>query len=404
MAGKEENVIGVLIVNDDALFRTILAVALGRQPGIEVLGHCAGGTEVPAAARRIQPDVVLMDLQMPGTGGLQATRDLLAAQPAARVIILTASPVKHAVTEAAEAGASGYLPKGGDLEQVASAIRVVASGGTTWPAGSSPAVIKRPHPHSSQPLVSEDWQLQATPSPTGSPVPAADSPAPRGRWWICKLGGLAQLRLPRYGPAARWYDVLSMERPIYRAGRVRGLGMLQVRPGMRVLDIGCGTGLNFPLLRAAAGDGGVVVGLDSSTAMLAVAARRIARGGWSNVQILRGDAAAWQQVVGGELFDAAVFTYSLSVIHDWELAWTAAVRQLRPGARVVVVDLALPSGWGRLLSPLARLACFTGGSDPRRAPWTRVRRDATGVSEAVLRSGHIHIAAGTINPVHPGNA
>jgi len=193
-----------------------------------------------------------------------------------------------------------------------------------------------------------------------------------------------------------------MERPIYRAGRVCGIGLLEVRPGMRVLDIGCGTGLNFPLLRAAAGDGGVVVGVDTSTSMLAVAARRIARARWSNVQILRGDAGALNQVVGSELFDAAVFTYSLSVINDWEWAWDAAVRQLRPGARVVVVDLALPSGWGRMFSPLARLLCFTGGSDPRRAPWTRVRRDATEVSEAVLRCGHVHVATGTVNPARRG--
>jgi len=173
---------------------------------------------------------------------------------------------------------------------------------------------------------------------------------------------VTDLRLPRYGPAARWYDVLSMERPVYRAGRVSGIGLLEVRPGMRVLDIGCGTGLNFPLLRAAAGDGGVVVGVDTSTSMLAVAARRIARARWSNVQILRGDAGALNQVVGSELFDAAVLTYSLSVINDWESAWDAAVRQLRPGARVVVVDLALPSGW---------VGCFPVGAVGVLHRWIR---------------------------------
>ncbi len=125
--------IGVLLVDDQALFRKMLAIALGRQAGIAVLGQCADGTEVPAAAQRLRPDVVLMDLHMANTSGVQATRELLTAQPTACVIILTASPTKSAITEAADAGAAGYLHKGGDLEEVASAIRVVASGGAVWP-------------------------------------------------------------------------------------------------------------------------------------------------------------------------------------------------------------------------------------------------------------------------------
>ena len=100
-------VIGVLIVDDEALFRKVLAIAFGRQAGIEVLGQCADGTEASAAARRLRPDVVLMDLHMPGTCGLQATRALLMAHPPARVIILTASPTKRAISDAADAGASG---------------------------------------------------------------------------------------------------------------------------------------------------------------------------------------------------------------------------------------------------------------------------------------------------------
>lgn len=203
-------------------------------------------------------------------------------------------------------------------------------------------------------------------------------------------------RLPRYGSAARWYDLLSMERPVYRAGRVTGIGLLNVPTGGRVLDIGCGTGLNFPLLRAAVGVGGLVVGVDNSRSMLAVAAQRIARGRWSNVLPVFATAGALSHPVGDQLFDAAVFTYSLSVISDWEAAWDAAVKLLRPGARIVVVDLALPSGWGRGFSPLARFACFLGGSDPQRQPWTRVIAQCTQVSEAVLRGGHIHLAAGTV--------
>jgi len=127
------------------------------------------------------------------------------------------------------------------------------------------------------------------------------------------------VRLHRYGPGARFYDILSGERPFYRVGRVCGIEALRLRPGHRVLDVGCGTGLNFPLLRDAVGPAGEVIGVDASPAMLERAAHRIQERGWSNVGALRGDAARLADVVPGSggPFDAAVFTYSLSIIADW---------------------------------------------------------------------------------------
>lgn len=209
------------------------------------------------------------------------------------------------------------------------------------------------------------------------------------------------MRLPRYGPAARWYDVLSFERPVYRAGRVEGISRLGAAGGDRVLDIGCGTGLNFSPLRDAVGPQGAVFGVDASTAMLARARARIARNGWSNVSVHCGDAADLSEIVSaGELFDAALFTYSLSVIGGWRAAYAHAVDHVRPGGAVAVVDLALPTGRARVLSPLARLTCFTGGADPHREPWWLVLETAADPSHTVLRCGHIHVAAGRTPPVH----
>ena len=68
-------------------------------------------------------------------------------------------------------------------------------------------------------------------------------------------------RVPRYGPGAQFYDIASLERPIYRVGRSRGIELIDLKPGDRVLDIGGGTGLNFPLLRDKVGSQGHVVGI-----------------------------------------------------------------------------------------------------------------------------------------------
>jgi len=126
---------------------------------------------------------------MPGACGLQATRALLMAHPTAQVIMLTASPTKRAITKAADAGASGYLNKGGDLEEVASAIRVVASGGTARPAGSSPPIIQRPPPRGGQHLRPADSEPRATHPRTRSSVQAADAPSRRRRRWRSVLRG-----------------------------------------------------------------------------------------------------------------------------------------------------------------------------------------------------------------------
>ncbi|MDG4828240.1 methyltransferase domain-containing protein [Solwaraspora sp. WMMD1047] len=200
----------------------------------------------------------------------------------------------------------------------------------------------------------------------------------------------------RYSGGARYYDVLSLERPVYRPGRLAGIRALGLRPGHRVLDVGCGTGLNLPALRAGVGPDGSVVGVDASPQMLRQARARIRRAGWANVAVLAGDAANLPAPVRAYgLVDAVVFTYSLSVIDDWRRAWAQAVAMLRPGGRAAIVDLALPVGRWRVFSAAARLACFTGGSDPHRHPWTLLEQDTVDVSHQVLRGGHVHVVAGT---------
>lgn len=213
------------------------------------------------------------------------------------------------------------------------------------------------------------------------------------------------MRLPR--PARyRWsgpiYDAVSLERILYRPARVTGIDLLRLHPGQSVLDIGCGTGLNFPLLEARVGLTGLVVGVDSSAGMLAQARRRTRRAGWHNVVLLHIDAADLNPLAVRQLteknrgVEAIVATYALSVIPRWQRAWARARAAAAPGARIAVVDLGMPTGHAAVFAPLARLACAAGGADPHRNP------GPVAVSQAIDRTrirrlgGHVVVHAGTL--------
>ena len=122
--------IRIAVVADEALVRRGLSVLLRLEPGFDVVGEARDGADAIALVRRTRPDVVLMDIRMPGTDGLAATRALMAdpATATTRVLILTTFDLDEHVFAAIRAGASGFLPKDTAPDELLTAIRVVAGG------------------------------------------------------------------------------------------------------------------------------------------------------------------------------------------------------------------------------------------------------------------------------------
>jgi DNA-binding NarL/FixJ family response regulator len=118
----------VLVVDDQTVVREGLVMLLGLSPGIEVVAAAANGDEAIELARRHTPDVVLMDLRMPRTDGVQATRHILAELPGTRVIVLTTYADDDSVFAGLEAGARGYLTKDATAAEIQRAIRTVYAG------------------------------------------------------------------------------------------------------------------------------------------------------------------------------------------------------------------------------------------------------------------------------------
>ena len=122
--------IRVLLVDDQGLFREALATLLGLHSQLEIVGEAGDGEAGVALAQTLRPDVVLMDLRMPGMSGVEATRRLRSLVPEARVLVLTTFEDDDEVLAAIEAGAAGYMLKASPAEKLVEAICTVMRGGS----------------------------------------------------------------------------------------------------------------------------------------------------------------------------------------------------------------------------------------------------------------------------------
>ncbi|MFE0172587.1 response regulator [Streptomyces sp. NPDC059002] len=120
--------IRILIADDQMMVREGFSVLLNAMPDMEVVGEAVNGREAVERVRELAPDVVLMDIRMPELNGIEATREIVASQDAAKVLVLTTFDLDEYVYQALRAGASGFLLKDASARQLADGVRVVASG------------------------------------------------------------------------------------------------------------------------------------------------------------------------------------------------------------------------------------------------------------------------------------
>jgi DNA-binding NarL/FixJ family response regulator len=157
----------LLLADDQPMLRTGFRTVLGGEPGLDIVGEAGDGVEAVDLARRLLPDVVLMDIRMPRMDGLAATRAISEAKLPVRVLILTTFDLDEYVVGALRAGASGFLSKDVPAEELVAAIRTVAAG----EAVVGPRILRR--------LL--DRLASLLPDPKGAPDPVMDALTERER-------------------------------------------------------------------------------------------------------------------------------------------------------------------------------------------------------------------------------
>jgi ubiquinone/menaquinone biosynthesis C-methylase UbiE len=172
----------------------------------------------------------------------------------------------------------------------------------------------------------------------------------------------------RYDRIARTYSTFEPLYLVFPPARRRAVVALGLKPGDTVLEIGAGTGRNFPYLVEAVGPSGTVIGVDASPGMLAEARKLIERHGWSNIELLQQDAA---QLAVDRDVDGVLFSLSYSAMPEPRPALARAWERLRPSCRVVVMDAGLTQGgFWRLVAPIARLLVKYAPGDAYSEPWS----------------------------------
>jgi ubiquinone/menaquinone biosynthesis C-methylase UbiE len=226
---------------------------------------------------------------------------------------------------------------------------------------------------------------------------------------VTELDPTRERLLKVYRKKAKHYDITSRLYPApgypQRAQRLRAVQALDLHPGDSVIDIACGTGLNFPLIEQVIGPEGRIVGVDLTDAMLTQAQDRIDTNGWSNISLVQADAVDFDFPTE---VDAILSTYALTQVPGCAQVITHGAAALPEGGRCVVLDLKVPDNTPRWLTQLgtATVRPFASIDEwTMRRPWETIRaamqKELTDVSFTELFFGTAFLAAGTRSPATP---
>jgi demethylmenaquinone methyltransferase/2-methoxy-6-polyprenyl-1,4-benzoquinol methylase len=222
----------------------------------------------------------------------------------------------------------------------------------------------------------------------------------------CQVDGSRKHLIETYRKKAKHYDITSRFYPVpgypQRAQRRSAVQALGLGPGDSVIDIACGTGLNFPLIEEVIGPDGRVVGVDLTDAMLARAQDRIETNGWRNVSLVLADAADFDFPTG---VDAILSTYALSQVPECADVIAHGAAALSVGGRWVVLDLEIPHNTPRWLTQLGIATVGRFGSMEEwiaRRPWEAIRaamqEELTDISWTELCFATAFLATGSRGP------
>jgi ubiquinone/menaquinone biosynthesis C-methylase UbiE len=202
---------------------------------------------------------------------------------------------------------------------------------------------------------------------------------------------LYRLRARHYNITANLYYLAGFREYAYRKKAVKALDL---RSGDTVVEIGCGTGLNFPLLQSAVGPGGKIIGVDLTDSMLDQARKRIERESWSNVELVQSDAALYRFP---ESIDGVISTFALTLVPEFDTVIRNGCEALKPGKRWVVLDFKMPSTNLAVFAPLLLFLTKPFGVSldlASRHPWESMRQYLRQMSVTECYMGFVYLAAG----------